>query len=142
VDICLAPVATTLLAIFANNAKIGLGWSIHRKPSGAPKMATKNISLTEHYSELVDTLVASGKYKNASEVVREGLRLLEQRTTEDERRIELLQQLAAEGFRQLDQGEGVGLKTSSQIADHISKLGRQAAKLAKNGKSGWSQCLV
>lgn len=99
-------------------------------------MTTKNISLTEHYSELVDTLVASGRYKNASEVVREGLRLLEQRTTEDDRRLELLQQLAAEGFRQLDQGKGVGLKTSSQIADHISKLGRQAAKLAKNGKSG------
>ena len=98
-------------------------------------MATKNISLTEHYSELVDSLVTSGKYKNASEVVREGLRLLEQRTTEDERRIELLQQLAAEGFRQLDQGEGVGLNTSSQISTHITKLGRQAAKLAKNGKS-------
>lgn len=99
-------------------------------------MATKNISLTDHYSELVDSLVTSGKYKNASEVVREGLRLLEQRTTEDDRRLELLQQLAAEGFRQLDQGEGVGLRTSGQIADHISKLGRQAAKLAKNGKSG------
>jgi antitoxin ParD1/3/4 len=99
-------------------------------------MATKNISLTEHYSELVDSLVSSGKYKNASEVVREGLRLLEQRTTEDERRIELLQQLATEGFRQLDQGEGVRLKTSNQVSAHISKLGRQAAKFAKNGKSG------
>jgi len=99
-------------------------------------MTTKNISLTEHYSELVDTLVASGKYKNASEVVREGLRLLEQRTTEDNHRLELLRQLATEGFRQLDQGEGVGLQTSGQIATHISKLGRQAAKLAKNRKSG------
>jgi antitoxin ParD1/3/4 len=99
-------------------------------------MATKNISLTEHYSELVDSLVTSGKYKNASEVVREGLRLLEQRTTEDERRLELLQQLAADGFRQLDQGAGVGLTTSGQIAAHISKLGRQAVKLAKKGKSG------
>lgn len=99
-------------------------------------MTTKNISLTEHYSELVETLVASGRYKNASEVVREGLRLLEQRTSEDEHRIELLQQLASEGFRELDQGEGVGLKTSGQIAAHISKLGRKAAKLAKNGKSG------
>jgi antitoxin ParD1/3/4 len=99
-------------------------------------MTTKNISLTDHYSELVDNLVASGKYKNASEVVREGLRLLEQRTTEDSRRVELLQQLAAEGFRQLDQGAGVGLKTNGQIAAHVSKLGRQAAKHARNGKSG------
>jgi len=99
-------------------------------------MATKNISLTEHYSDLVDSLVTSGKYKNASEVVREGLRLLEQRTSEDERRVELLQQLADEGFRQLDQGEGVVLNTRSQVSAHISKLGRQAEKLAKSRKSG------
>lgn len=99
-------------------------------------MATKNISLTEHYSDLVDSLVNSGKYKNASEVVREGLRLLEQRTAEDDLRLELLKRLAAEGFQQLDQGEGVRLAAESQIAAHISKLGRQAAKRSKNGKSG------
>ncbi|MBU6174359.1 MAG: type II toxin-antitoxin system ParD family antitoxin [Planctomycetes bacterium] len=98
-------------------------------------MTTKSISLTQHDSELVDTLVASGKYKNASEVVREGLRLVEQRTIEDNRRLELLRQLTAEGFRQLDQGEGVGLKTRGQVAAPISKLGRRAAKHAKNGKS-------
>lgn len=39
-------------------------------------MTTTNISLTEHYADLVDSLVNSGKYKNASEVVREGLRCL------------------------------------------------------------------
>lgn len=101
-------------------------------------MATKNISLTEHYSDLVDSLVNSGKYKNASEVVREGLRLLEQRTAEDDRRLELLKHLAAEGFRQLDQGEGVRLGSENQIAAHISGLGRQAAQRqrSKNAKSG------
>ena len=41
-------------------------------------MPTKNINLTEHYSEFVEHLIASGRYKNASEVLREGLRLLEQ----------------------------------------------------------------
>jgi antitoxin ParD1/3/4 len=97
-------------------------------------MTTKNISLTEHYSDLVDSLVNSGKYKNASEVVREGLRLLEQRVAEDDRRLEVLRHLAEEGFRQLDQGEGVRLGTENQIAAHISKLGRQAAKGSKNGK--------
>jgi antitoxin ParD1/3/4 len=97
-------------------------------------MTTKNISLTEHYADLVDSLVNSGKYKNASEVVREGLRLLEQRAAEDDRRLELLTHLAEEGFRQLDQGEGVPLGTENQIAAHISKLGRQAAKRSKNGR--------
>ncbi|MFM8478710.1 MAG: type II toxin-antitoxin system ParD family antitoxin [Planctomycetaceae bacterium] len=45
-------------------------------------MPTKNVNLTEHYSEFVDQLVASGRYKNASEVVRDGLRLLELKTSE------------------------------------------------------------
>jgi antitoxin ParD1/3/4 len=45
---------------------------------------TKNVNLTDHYVEFLDTLVESDKSKNASEVVRAGLRRLEQRTKEEE----------------------------------------------------------
>lgn len=93
-------------------------------------MTTKNISLTEHYSDLIDAMVASGKYKNASEVVREGLRLLEQRSGEDQQRIQVLQQLAAEGFNQIDQGQGNILSTNGQLVSRIAELGRKAAKAA------------
>ncbi len=98
-------------------------------------MTTKNVSLTDHYANLVDSLVASGKYKNASEVVREGLRLLEQRTTEDERRLQLLKQMSDEGFNQIDQGQGIVLTSSRQLASRIAKLGRTAAKVAGSRKS-------
>ncbi|WP_417490818.1 type II toxin-antitoxin system ParD family antitoxin [Maricaulis sp.] len=40
-------------------------------------MPTRNIVLTEAQSELVDRLVASGRFQNASEALRAGLRLLE-----------------------------------------------------------------
>ncbi|SHF41784.1 antitoxin ParD1/3/4 [Ruegeria intermedia] len=40
-------------------------------------MATRNVVLTESQSALVDRLVASGRYQNASEALRAGLRLLE-----------------------------------------------------------------
>jgi len=40
-------------------------------------MATRNIVLTEHQSEVVDHLIASGRYQNASEVLRAGLRMVE-----------------------------------------------------------------
>lgn len=45
-------------------------------------MATRNIVLTETLSDLVDRLVASGRYQNASEALRAGLRLLEREEAE------------------------------------------------------------
>lgn len=45
-------------------------------------MATRNVVLTDTQSNLVDRLVASGRYQNASEALRAGLRLLEREETE------------------------------------------------------------
>lgn len=45
-------------------------------------MATRNVVLTEAQSELVDRLVATGRYQNASEALRAGLRLLEREEAE------------------------------------------------------------
>jgi antitoxin ParD1/3/4 len=42
-------------------------------------MPTRNVVLTDHQARMVEQLVASGRYQNASEVLREGLRLVEQR---------------------------------------------------------------
>jgi antitoxin ParD1/3/4 len=46
------------------------------------RMATRNVVLTETQSDLVDRLVASGRYQNASEALRAGLRLLEREEAE------------------------------------------------------------
>lgn len=45
-------------------------------------MATRNVVLTDSQSDLVDRLVASGRYQNASEALRAGLRLLEREEAE------------------------------------------------------------
>ena len=45
-------------------------------------MATRNVVLTQAQSDLVDRLVSSGRYQNASEALRAGLRLLEREETE------------------------------------------------------------
>jgi hypothetical protein len=46
-------------------------------PFGADDMPTHHVVLSAHQHELVETLVQSGRYQNASEVLREGLRLIE-----------------------------------------------------------------
>ena len=45
-------------------------------------MATRNVVLTDTQSDLVDRLVANGRYQNASEALRAGLRLLEREESE------------------------------------------------------------
>ena len=45
-------------------------------------MATRNVVLTDTQSDLVDRLVSSGRYQNASEALRAGLRLLERQESE------------------------------------------------------------
>lgn len=45
-------------------------------------MVTRNVVLTDTQSDLVDRLVASGRYQNASEALRAGLRLLEREEAE------------------------------------------------------------
>jgi antitoxin ParD1/3/4 len=39
-------------------------------------MPTRNVVLTEHQEEMIESLVRSGRYQNASEVLRQGLRLV------------------------------------------------------------------
>ena len=67
-------------------------------------MPTRNINLTGHYDQFVNELVTVGQFKNASEVMRAGLHLLEQQTREEQGKLALLCSLAAEGFSELYQG--------------------------------------
>ena len=45
-------------------------------------MATRNVVLTDSQTELVDRLVETRRYQNASEALRAGLRLLEREEVE------------------------------------------------------------
>lgn len=53
-------------------------------------MPTRNVVLTEQQAALVEALVGSGRYQNASEVLRDGLRLLQRREDEDRAKLEAL----------------------------------------------------
>jgi antitoxin ParD1/3/4 len=94
-------------------------------------MPTRNINLTEHYDRFVDEQVGAGRYQNASEVLRAGLRLLEQQMQTEEEKLALLRKLAADGFRDLDQGRGLTISSEAGLRNAISKIGRRAAKPSK-----------
>lgn len=66
-----------------------------------------NVSLTPKLRKLVNEKVKSGLYQSASEVMREALRLLEERDEVRRLRLEELKRKIAKGIAQADRGEFV-----------------------------------
>ena len=84
-----------------------------------------NISLTPELDTFVEGKVNSGLYHTASEVIREGLRLLKERDTLQEIRAEELRKQVRDGFAQIERGEGVEFSSAEEIISHIAKEGRK-----------------
>lgn len=88
-------------------------------------MPTRNVVLTDRHEKLIADLVAAGRYQNASEVLRDGLRLIEGRETREAARLKALQDASRAGFADLDVGRYVELEPDA-IDALIGDLGRQA----------------
>ncbi len=84
-------------------------------------MPTRNVVLTDHHQAVIDSLVNSGRYQNASEVLREGLRLVEQREAEDAARLDALREGAPIGERGLDALRDRDV-TENGLNDYIADL--------------------
>jgi antitoxin ParD1/3/4 len=98
-------------------------------------MPTRNVNLTEHLDQFITTGVTSGRYGNASEIVREGLRLLEQRDQEQQAKLKWLRTAAKEGFGQIERGEGGEFSSMDALDETIDELGREAAEEIAAGSS-------
>lgn len=67
-------------------------------------MPTRNVVLTDHQAALLEQLLSSGRYQNASEVLREGLRLVERREEEDALRLAALRSAVQIGVADIEAG--------------------------------------
>jgi antitoxin ParD1/3/4 len=98
-------------------------------------LPTRNINLTEHFDHFVERQVASGRYSNASEIVREALRLLEEQEQARKAKLSALRQAAKQGFDEIDQGKGIVLKGKKAISQFIEAIEAEVrTKAAKNGR--------
>lgn len=79
-------------------------------------MGTKNVSLPPELEAYIDAKVASGEYAHASEVVRDGLRLLMQ---EEAEKLEWLRAAIAEGLADIDAGR---VYTPAEVREHLANL--------------------
>ena len=85
-------------------------------------MPTRNVVLTERQEQLIEILVQSGRYQNASEVLRDGLRLVERRETVDGASIAALREAAAVGIDALGRGEFTEFPDPEALRAHLNEL--------------------
>lgn len=90
-------------------------------------MPTRNVVLTDYQADLVERLVSSGRYQNASEVLREGLRLIENRDAEDKIRLKALREASRLGIADVEAGRYTALKSPADIKQHFEALSKKAA---------------
>jgi antitoxin ParD1/3/4 len=83
---------------------------------------TRNVVLTERQARLVDVLVQSGRYQNASEVLRDGLRLVERREARDAAALAALREAAAVGLESLERGAFTEFADSGALRAHLNEV--------------------
>ena len=81
-------------------------------------MKTTSVALGPHFEDFIQTSIISGRYNNASEVVRSGLRLLE----DQEQRIAALRSAIEEGMNS-------GIVEDFDPQEHLQQM-----KARKHGK--------
>ena len=86
-----------------------------------------SIALTSHFESLTQQLVSSGRYNNVSEVVRDGLRLLESRVQEEEAKLVALRDAAKIGTDAIERGDFTALENDQDITNVIRQAGERAA---------------
>ncbi|MGO1077119.1 type II toxin-antitoxin system ParD family antitoxin [Inquilinus sp. CA228] len=80
----------------------------------------RSFALGERFEAFIDQQVKSGRYNNASEVVRDGLRILEDLELVRQKRVEEIRQLLAEA-------EGDDLIPADQVFDELRRRYRGVA---------------
>lgn len=84
-------------------------------------MPTRNISLTPEQHAFVEKVVKSGEYQNASEAVRDALRVLQQRRSENALKLKALRMQIKAGVDALERGEFASVG-AADIDDYLESL--------------------
>ncbi len=92
-----------------------------------------NINLGTQWENFIAIYVKSGRYLSASEVVREGLRLLQEREQLRQARLEQLRNEIDKGTEQIDRGEFAELDEQA-LKKHIKDVKARGRQRLKKGK--------
>src|SRR5438552_18387560 len=101
-----------------------------------PEQTNLNVSLTPRFMNLLRDRVTSGRYRSASEVIRDGLRLLEERDRREAAFWADARRKVSVGKKQLRAGKGI---SSDEFRNNMNRYRRRVKAQLKsrhNGSSG------
>jgi len=90
-------------------------------------MPTQNVNLPPQLKEFVEANVRQGRFGNASEVVRAGLRLLEHEQTVQKLKIKRLREASRAGIEDVASGRFTEFPAAG-IPGHLKKIARGALR--------------
>ena len=85
-------------------------------------MPTQNVNLQDHQANFIQERIKTGRFQNASEVVRAGLRLLEQQEAENELKLQALREAIDVGFKAIDEGRYITLESREDISAFMDSV--------------------
>lgn len=91
------------------------------------KQRTLNVSLTPQLAKFVESLVRSGRYASASEVLRDALRAIKEREAERAARLREIRRSLAEADRDIAEGRVV---TSAEVVSEVRKRLKRGRRVA------------
>ncbi|MBV8335063.1 MAG: type II toxin-antitoxin system ParD family antitoxin [Alphaproteobacteria bacterium] len=84
-------------------------------------MPTRNISLTAEQDAFVERVIKTGEYQNASEAIRDALRVLQQKRREDALKLKALRAHIKAGLDALERGDFTEV-AEAELDDYLERL--------------------
>ena len=99
-------------------------------------MPMRKVVLTDQQARLVEKLVSSGRYQIDSEVLREGLRPIEDREAQDSARLQALLEAARSGMADIDAGRFRSFESPAALSRRLAAIADKAigGQLARRSK--------
>ena len=81
-----------------------------------------SVALTPYFESYTKQLVASGRYNNVSEVIRDSLRLHEEKLKQEDTRLKALLGAVQLGMDDFEAGRVVSFSSAKQFGGHLKTL--------------------
>jgi antitoxin ParD1/3/4 len=85
-------------------------------------MPTRNVVLTEHQDIMIDALIHTGRYQNASEVLRAGLRLVDTFEKQEAAKLEALRSALKIGVEAFERGEFKEFSDTAAMVQYLDNI--------------------